>query len=75
MSAEGYPIFSHILSMLFTLKEGCFWRGRREGKILSIAELMASVAGAGFPAAYLVTTADVIKTRLQVVEREGQVNI
>ncbi|KAI8850562.1 mitochondrial carrier domain-containing protein [Chytridium lagenaria] len=44
----------------------------KNGKKLSILELLSAGALAGMPAAYLVTPADVIKTRLQVAARKGR---
>ena len=52
--------------MTLTVREG------KNGKKLSMIELLSAGALAGIPAAYLVTPADVIKTRLQVTARKGE---
>lgn len=62
-SSIYFPCYSH-------LKKDLFHEGK-DGKKLSMIELLLSGSIAGIPAAYLVTPADVIKTRLQVSEREG----
>ncbi|KAJ3192123.1 mitochondrial aspartate-glutamate transporter agc1 [Irineochytrium annulatum] len=59
-----FPTYAHLKSDLF--HEG------KNGKKLSILELLTAGALAGMPAAYLVTPADVIKTRLQVAARKGE---
>ncbi|KAJ3108248.1 mitochondrial aspartate-glutamate transporter agc1 [Phlyctochytrium planicorne] len=59
-----FPVYAHLKSDLFG--EG------KNGKKLSVIELLTAGAMAGMPAAYLVTPADVIKTRLQVAARKGE---
>jgi solute carrier family 25 aspartate/glutamate transporter 12/13 len=69
-SAIYFTVYSHI-------KTDFFHEGRRladgSAKRLSPLELLSAGALAGMPASYLGTPADVIKTRLQVVPRPGQV--
>ncbi|XP_041040517.1 calcium-binding mitochondrial carrier protein Aralar2-like [Carcharodon carcharias] len=60
-SAIYFPCYSH-LKIAFTNENGQVHPGN----------LLLSGTLAGMPAASLVTPADVIKTRLQVAEREGQ---
>lgn len=64
-SAIYFPAYAH-------LKKDTFHEGKN-GKALSFGELLAAASISGMPAAFFTTPADVIKTRLQVEARKGQV--
>lgn len=60
-SAIYFPCYAHLKLYLAD-----------ENGYNNAPSLLVAAAGAGVPAAYLVTPADVIKTRLQVKARRGQ---
>ncbi|KAK1143883.1 mitochondrial aspartate-glutamate transporter agc1 [Aspergillus melleus] len=63
-SAIYFPTYSHLKSDFF---------GESQTHKLGILQLLTAGAIAGMPAAYLTTPCDVIKTRLQVEARKGDV--
>ncbi|KAI7538691.1 hypothetical protein KC343_g12483, partial [Hortaea werneckii] len=63
-SAIYFPAYSHLKRDYF---------GESPTKKLGILQLLTAGAIAGMPAAYLTTPCDVIKTRLQVEARKGDV--
>jgi len=63
-SAIYFPTYSHLKSEMF---------GESPTNKLGVVQLLTAGAIAGMPAAYLTTPCDVIKTRLQVEARKGDV--
>lgn len=63
-SAIYFPTYNHLKRDYF---------GESQTKSLGILQLLTAGAIAGMPAAYLTTPCDVIKTRLQVEARKGDV--
>lgn len=61
-SAIYFPVYAHCKLNTADAETG----------VNSLTSLLTSALIAGVPAAYLVTPADVIKTRLQVAARKGQ---
>ncbi|KAK4555068.1 mitochondrial aspartate-glutamate transporter agc1 [Recurvomyces mirabilis] len=64
-SAIYFPTYAHLKRDYF---------GESPTKKLGILQLLTAGAIAGMPAAYLTTPCDVIKTRLQVEARKGEVS-
>jgi solute carrier family 25 aspartate/glutamate transporter 12/13 len=64
-SAIYFPTYSHLKSDFF---------GESQTHKLGVVQLLTAGAIAGMPAAYFTTPCDVIKTRLQVEARKGEVN-
>ncbi|KAI9930115.1 hypothetical protein ASPWEDRAFT_23840 [Aspergillus wentii DTO 134E9] len=63
-SAIYFPTYSHLKTEMF---------GESSTHKLGVVQLLTAGAIAGMPAAYLTTPCDVIKTRLQVEARKGEV--
>lgn len=64
-SAIYFPTYNHLKRDMF---------GESPQKKLGVLQLLTAGAIAGMPAAYLTTPCDVIKTRLQVEARKGEVS-
>ncbi|KAI5461193.1 mitochondrial carrier domain-containing protein [Mariannaea sp. PMI_226] len=64
-SAIYFPTYNHLKKDMF---------GESPTKKLGVLQLLTAGAIAGMPAAYLTTPCDVIKTRLQVEARKGEVS-